>query len=55
MKLSESHLVAFALFIVLVWVAVCLGVLLAGLVPGLPNGVRGVMNPAVKAAPSGVN
>lgn len=40
-----SRTFAFVLFIVLVWVAVDLGLVLAGVVPGLPSPVRTLMAP----------
>lgn len=40
-----SRTFAFVLFIVLVWVAVDLGLVLAGVVPGIPGPVRTLMAP----------
>lgn len=45
-----SRTFAFVLFIVLVWVAVDLGLVLAGVVPGLPAPLRTLMAPGGAAA-----
>lgn len=44
-RVSEATLFRFLLFLVLVWIAVDLGLLIAGLVPQLPAGTRAVMAP----------
>ena len=44
-RITEPTLVRFILVIVLVWLAVDLGILLAGLFPQLPAGTRTVMAP----------
>lgn len=41
-----SRTFAFVLFIVLVWVAVDLGLVIAGVVPGIPAQVRTLIAPA---------
>lgn len=42
----SSRTFAFVLFIVLVWVAVDLGLVIAGVVPGIPAQVRTLIAPA---------
>ena len=49
-RVSEASITKFALIIVLVWLAVALGIVLAGLVPGLPNGARALMAPSLTDA-----
>lgn len=45
-----SRTFAFVLFILLVWVAVDLGLVLAGVVPGIPGPLRTLMAPSGAAA-----
>lgn len=49
-RVSDATAFRFALFIVLVWLAVALGIVLAGLVPNIPNGARAIMAPTLTDA-----
>ena len=51
-RISEHSFTKFMMIIVLVWLAVALGIVLAGLLPQLPAGVRTIMAPATAGAGS---
>ena len=56
-RISEHSFTKFLMIIVLVWLAVALGIVLAGLLPQLPAGVRSIMAPTTQggaAHPAGV-
>lgn len=44
-KFSHSNVAAFLVFVLLVWVAVDMGIILAGLAPNIPPVLRTIMNP----------
>lgn len=52
-RVSEATFFRFVLFLVLVWIAVDLGILIAGLVPQIPAGTRVVMAPGTAGAAAG--
>ena len=49
-RVSEASITKFVLILVLVWLAVALGIVLAGLLPQLPGGLRTLMAPTLTDA-----
>jgi len=47
---TSSKVFAFVLFVVLVWIAVDLGLVISGVTPGLPGSIRTLIAPSAAQA-----